>query len=217
MTPHQQTQLRQYRAIVQYVRGHGSLLRREAILFQKVTALSIRLHAIDAIQNQQSLLLEGLSHQQQAMRENMCRMAADIASLVYTMAGGIRRKILQKSVSIQYGRLMRLTDAALLLAQCRSIYETAISHIGDLEVYGLSIVNLKIFQNTIDLFDTVVSPPRLVTSLITHYLNKMEQLLAEARVLLQEDIIPLVSFLKDKEEKFYKGFMHLFQKIALIC
>jgi hypothetical protein len=209
MTPHQQTQLHQYRAIVQYVRGHSALLRREAILFQKVTALSIRLHAIDAIQNQQSLLLEGLTHQQQAMRENLCRLTADIASLVYILARGLQKRAVQKTVTIQYDRLMRLKEPILLLAQCRRVYESAIGHAADLEAYGLSIVNLKIFQNTIDLFDTVVSPPRLVTSLITHYLNKTDLLLSEARQLLQEDIVPRVEHIKEKEEKFYKGFVHL--------
>lgn len=155
------------------------------------------LSTIDALCLQEQQLTRGRNIHVAEERRIICAQAADIASMIEVYAEHAQDDVLKEKVNHKYRSLMRCEDKRLV-RYCRDIHAAGVQYNAVMEQYGLTRQVFDVLAGTIEMFNTVVPPPKNAAVLKKDYHDRFEFFMQQ-----------LNTILKMKMDVWAKGFLHI--------
>lgn len=205
MNAHQEARLNMYRVVETLCLDNAATLALMPALQATFATFSTKITAIVTTVQQQDKILLGITADKNVIKQNLARLAADIAGAISAYATATNNLELKGAVQYTYTDLLRSRDD-VLAPRCRNIYDRAMANAAALANYGVSATLLSVFQDTIDAYFNTVPKPRSASSLRQLYTSNIKILTEEATKLLREQMDKLVALLKNTHPDFVRSY-----------
>jgi hypothetical protein len=199
-----------YRLVIDYCNNHPLIMRQFPEFDLAMVCFSGIVAAISALELQEFQVMTGQGIDPETARKTICSLATHIAAMTVIYADDARDDMLKKMVAYTYQSLRKCSDKRLL-KNCRNIYGISSKYTGVLEKYGMLKETPDILLGSIELFNTVVPPPKNDQILANSYRKRFQFFIGEAEQVLKTRLDVMAKFIMVADREFYNGYSEIRQ------
>ncbi len=159
MNANQETKINMYRATQKHCADNAAIVATVPAFQTAFTAYNVKISAIIAAAQQEDLATKGITIDKADSKKSLCRLATDIASLIFAFASANTNKTLQQEVNFSYSDLLKTKDD-ILGPRCQNIKDLGTVNLIALAPYGLTAASLTALQTEINVYQQKVPTPR---------------------------------------------------------
>jgi hypothetical protein len=199
-----------YRLVIDYCNRHPLILRQFPEFDLVLVCFNGIVAAIAALELQEFQVMTGRCVDPETARKAICSLAAHTSAMTVIYADDAQDDLLKKSVACTYQSLRKCSDKRLL-KNCRHIYNISSKCAGVLEKYGMLKETPEILLGSIEMFNTVVPPPKNDRILANSYRKRFRFLTGEAEQILKTRLDVMARFILVADREFYNGYSEIRQ------
>jgi len=204
MTTKQEIKLNMYLAVRNFVNANESVTKELPNFQESYTALLNTIGQIQTIAEMQKVDKKGLAIAKNKLKETLIIMAADNSRKISAFAKFTGDNKLLEEINFTESDFIRMTDVALK-DYLQIIYDKAEANIGSLPEYGITPESQKVFIDTINSYNAILSTPRTGIAEKSKATKKLAVLFDSADAVV-EDMDFAVGIIKLTKPDFYNGY-----------
>jgi hypothetical protein len=164
LTKKQEAKVNSFRATEAHVDANLSIIAVFAAFVATFNKIKANIAQIIDYAGQKTASIAGYAEGKGGVRENLCRLAAAIAGLVYSYADDTGNVVLRSEMDFNYTKIKRTRDDELAPV-CQLIHDRAVAVPTEtLKDYNLNAAKLTEFQALIDQYKAEAPKPRVAVS-----------------------------------------------------
>lgn len=206
----QQQKLEHFKLVIEYCQAQRVVLRQFHEFDFELLCFTTLVDAASALAIQEVQVITGHGVAPEKARKTLCTLAAHITQLVEIYADDAQDTVLKESLGHTIGSLRRSSDKRLLKV-CREIYLIAEKYAGVLGRYGLARETTEVLLGAVEMFNTVVPPPKNAAVLYQQYQKRFAFFIREAAQKLKTRLDVLAKAIMPSDREFYNGYIEIRQ------
>ncbi len=163
MNAKQNAKLNMYRATEKHIEDNSEIIASTPAFQTAFNKFKARIAAISSTAQQKSAALTGIAADKKNSKQILCKLAADIAGVIYAYASATNNETLKQEMNLPVTTLLRTRDEALA-PRCQNIHDRAQSNARALNEYGIKPDQLTDLQTAIDNYSAETMKPRTAVS-----------------------------------------------------
>lgn len=208
MKARQESKLSMYQGVQLLCKSNLTIVSSNLAFTESLALFNSKIEEIQFYLGQQIKETTGITNDKQLVKENLCRMASDIAGIIYAFASTQKKMVLMEEVNYSYTKLFRLRED-LILPTMQNIYVATEANREAIVDYGIDAEKIEAFEQAILHFKAVLPKIRIIRSEKSIYLDKISEIMAEVDALLSNRLDKLAVLFQKSNPDFYNAYKHI--------
>jgi len=205
MNAKQSAKLNMYRAAEKHVDDNASIIAANPAFQTAFNKFKPNITAVAGTAQQKSAALTGIAADKSNSKQTLCRLAADIAGVIYAYTAANANNTLKDEMNLSVSKLQRTRDEELA-PRCQNIHDKGTANLAALADFGITAAILANLQTAINNYSAETPKPRTALSGRKTANANLAALFKETDAILKDQLDKLVELFRAANPDFVQTY-----------